>query len=342
MNGDLNTKALILIPIISILLVGCGPSLEEKQEIATVTCNFILETRNMDSAIRMKAINEARDQIGEDKFLGRDSDIKESVQFNLCEELVLNDPNYRSKLSDSRNHFEDLREKAYLSEIRLAEKKSREAKERQQKWEEEQRKKEEKERIRKEIKKNEATSKFNDGVEEYFLKYPPKPKLNSWWVVINEHQSQISLRLFCSSLAGFDYKITIEYSNNLGSVSTYNRNSSIPCARAEEVARHNNIEVGYYWDEMVGGYVDVGKELSDKLWEIRQLPEEDQKNGLKSIIKNITLELTGTTSNTGIFYDWIPPNDRRMVQESTYMPEDEWIEDLKFTTRYEFQLYPDE
>ena len=90
--------------IISVLIVltGCGPSIEEKQEIALVTCNFMSETRNMDSAIRLKEMNDVRERIGESKFLGRDYQIKESIQYGVCVELVLNDPEYNQKLSEAQ------------------------------------------------------------------------------------------------------------------------------------------------------------------------------------------------------------------------------------------------
>ena len=309
-------KNIILFTPILIILVGCGPSPEEKQEIATVTCNFILETRNMDSAIRLKAINEARDQIGEDKFLGSDDDIKESVQFNLCEELVLNDPDYESIL-------------LYIDNVA-----------------------EEKKHTRMKLENVRAARRFNEGVKEYFFKYPPKPKLKNFSdgelfrLEIKENLgARIGLKLFCSSLGGFDYKITIEYINNLGYTSIYNPGNRLVRCRGkalQEVALHENINVLDRGDSREDG--NNGKELSDKIWEIRQLPEEDQKKAFKSIIKNISLELTG---NTNVFYDWIPPDDVRMVSGSTYMPMNEqgfefnkWIEDPKFTTRYEFQLYP--
>ena len=55
------------------------------------------ESRNMDGVVRIKEINTAREQIGEDRFLGSDDDIKNSVKYGLCNELVLNDPQYSEK-----------------------------------------------------------------------------------------------------------------------------------------------------------------------------------------------------------------------------------------------------
>ena len=36
------------------LLVACGPSNKDKQNVATITCNIIAETKNMDPAMKIK------------------------------------------------------------------------------------------------------------------------------------------------------------------------------------------------------------------------------------------------------------------------------------------------
>ena len=116
--------------IISVLIVltGCGPSKEEKQEIALITCNFMSETRNMDSAIRVKEMNNAREKIGEDRFLGRDNDIKESIQYGLCEELVLNDPDYKNKISKNKSIYERERRLKYEENKRFEERQKKKQK----------------------------------------------------------------------------------------------------------------------------------------------------------------------------------------------------------------------
>ncbi len=40
------------------LLASCGPSAEEKKNIAAVTCSIMGETRNMDGAIQDLVIND--------------------------------------------------------------------------------------------------------------------------------------------------------------------------------------------------------------------------------------------------------------------------------------------
>lgn len=94
-------KNTILITAIFLMLFSCGPSVKEKEEIAVLTCNIMGESRNMDAAFRIKEINSAREQIGEDRFLGTDYEISESFELGLCKELVLNDKEYKIKLEDA-------------------------------------------------------------------------------------------------------------------------------------------------------------------------------------------------------------------------------------------------
>ncbi|MDA7768950.1 hypothetical protein N8936_02540 [Porticoccaceae bacterium] len=80
-----------LLILTAILLTACGPSQKEKEEIASVTCAIMGETRNMDSAVRVAKMNDARDKIGGKPFLDGDSVIKESFEYGLCKKLVLNE-----------------------------------------------------------------------------------------------------------------------------------------------------------------------------------------------------------------------------------------------------------
>ena len=58
------------------------------------------ESRNMDASMRIKEINLARERIREDAFLEKDNSIKESFEYDLCKELVMNDPLYREKINE--------------------------------------------------------------------------------------------------------------------------------------------------------------------------------------------------------------------------------------------------
>ena len=79
----------ILIILSLVLLASCGSSQKDKN-IAAVTCSIMSETRNMDAAVRVREMNDAREKIGGEPFLGGDSAIQEAFEWGLCQELVLN------------------------------------------------------------------------------------------------------------------------------------------------------------------------------------------------------------------------------------------------------------
>ena len=70
--------SLLLLTTSSLALFGCGPSQEEIDNIATITCNIMGESRNMDAAMRIREINNAREKIGGEPYLEGDDEIKES------------------------------------------------------------------------------------------------------------------------------------------------------------------------------------------------------------------------------------------------------------------------
>ena len=73
----------------SLALASCSSSHDEERRIAAITCSIMSETRNMDAAIRVEKMNDAREQIGGEPFLKGDSVIQEAFKYGLCEELVL-------------------------------------------------------------------------------------------------------------------------------------------------------------------------------------------------------------------------------------------------------------
>ena len=79
-----------LVIFLTLTLIACGPSQDEKENIAAVTCSIMGESRNMDGAIRVREMNAAREKIGGEPFLRGDAVIKEAFEYGLCEELVLN------------------------------------------------------------------------------------------------------------------------------------------------------------------------------------------------------------------------------------------------------------
>ena len=125
------------------LLIGCGPSAEEiaeqerlaeevrvaelkrRSDLATVTCNFMGESRNMDAAMRIKEINSAREKLGEDFYLGTDAGIKESFEYGLCQELVLNESYDETlqSLKDAKREKERIAAEKLAEEKRIADSK---------------------------------------------------------------------------------------------------------------------------------------------------------------------------------------------------------------------------
>lgn len=82
------------ISLLAITLTACGPSQEEIDNAATITCNIMSESSNMDAGMRIKEVNAAREKIGASPYLGTDETIRESLDWDLCEELIKNNPNY--------------------------------------------------------------------------------------------------------------------------------------------------------------------------------------------------------------------------------------------------------
>ena len=63
----------LLVPTFLVMFVGCGPSQEQIDNIATITCNIMGESRNMDLALRIREINSVREKIGAEPFLQGDA-----------------------------------------------------------------------------------------------------------------------------------------------------------------------------------------------------------------------------------------------------------------------------
>ena len=120
----MNKSASLLI----LFLFACGPSPEKiaeqekrRSDLATVTCNLMGESKDADAAIRIKEINSAREKLGEDFYIGTDAGIRESFVYGLCKELVLNDPDYNSKLLETITAAKEAEEKARMASEKLAE-----------------------------------------------------------------------------------------------------------------------------------------------------------------------------------------------------------------------------
>ncbi len=117
----------ILIILSLVLLAACGPSQGEKEAVAAVTCSIIGETRNMDAAIRVREMNDARVKVGGEPFLGGDDAIKESLVWGLCQKLVLNESYDETLqvLKDAKREMERIAAEKRAEEKRIAREKQR-------------------------------------------------------------------------------------------------------------------------------------------------------------------------------------------------------------------------
>lgn len=74
------------------------------------------ESRNMDAAMRIKEINTAREKIKAEPYLLGDKEIKESFEYGLCINLVLNDPEYQNILFELKELERIAKEKPTFKE----------------------------------------------------------------------------------------------------------------------------------------------------------------------------------------------------------------------------------
>lgn len=104
-------RKIFFLPIL-FLLVGCGQSDEEKQNIATITCNVIAETKK-DPAMKIKEMNIARENLSAEPYLFGVDKINESLEYDLCENLVLlSEPEYEKVLLVAKEEERKARIKA--------------------------------------------------------------------------------------------------------------------------------------------------------------------------------------------------------------------------------------
>ena len=111
-------KKIIVLNIL-VLLAGCGPSQEERVNIAQNACAVMGESKKSDSLFRMQTMVDAREKSGGEGFTGGDEAIKEAFKFGICKELVLNE-SYDELLQSLKD---DIRERERIAAEKLAEEK---------------------------------------------------------------------------------------------------------------------------------------------------------------------------------------------------------------------------
>ncbi len=116
-------KTLIILSLF--LFAACGPSQEEKQNIAQNACSIMGETKKLDSLFRTQVMIDAREKIGGGAFVRGDNAIIESFEFGICKELVLNE-NYDEILQswrDTKREYERIEAEKRAEEQRIADSK---------------------------------------------------------------------------------------------------------------------------------------------------------------------------------------------------------------------------
>jgi hypothetical protein len=246
-------KNLILTTLSISLLFACGPSPEEiaeqerlveeakaaelkrRSDLATVTCNFMGESRNMDAAMRIKEINSARERLGEDLYLGTDAGIKQSFEYGLCNELVLNDPEYNAKLISIMELVAE-QERQANEKARIArEKAAEEARIAREKREEEERIAAEKKAI--EFKKNMKI--WHQNFKSILEDYPINTSLNKVLFEIGyQDRETIEYSISCKNLYGLGHDIVFVLKDGLGELRNSRNDRMGNCSKYGDSLQH--------------------------------------------------------------------------------------------------------
>ena len=99
-------KILVIVGVF--FLASCGPSQQEKQNVALNACSIMSATNASFGGLqRMQTMVDAREKLGEEAFTGGDDGIAEAFEWELCEELVLNDKNYNKTLQSLKDAYQE-------------------------------------------------------------------------------------------------------------------------------------------------------------------------------------------------------------------------------------------
>ncbi len=114
-------KKIIVLNIL-VLLAACGPSQEERVNIALNACAVMGESKKSDSLFRMQTMVDAREKLGGEGFAGGDDAILEAFEFGICSELVLNESYDELLLSlkDAKRERERIAAEKLAEEERIA------------------------------------------------------------------------------------------------------------------------------------------------------------------------------------------------------------------------------
>lgn len=274
--------------ITPLLLLSCGMSNQDKDEIATITCNIIAESKNIDAAFRIQEVNKAREILGEERFLGKDTIIKEAFFYDLCKELVLNDSRFPELLDLKRKEFEDLQDSITKNELKILERALViiDSIEKNKLDELEKRRLEQKQKIEI-IKQEKITSKneWRKSVLELLKNYSPSRVTNLKYSLGNEN---LTFDYPCSDIRGLGRRFVIKMNNGL-----------------EDIVLEDNSGFCLSNNEIINGDLWTRDHI-ESFNKVSQNP--------KSLIQSISHEFYGVFAVNGMQYD-------RRLDSKIYFPQ---------------------
>jgi len=305
--------------IISLVAItACGPSLQEKEEIAIVACNIMGESLNMNASMRLKEMNEAREKIKEQRFLEGDAKIKESFKYGICKELVMNDSDYENKLTELREPERIAKEKAEKLERLAREKRDEERRLAREKRDEERRL---------------ATIKHNEGIKKYFKKYPPSFTLID--IAFGEYNGYsdnwlgIDFKILVENACGFDVKLdilfkngkTLNYNSNRGRGLTCNKESLLDKENKNYIVNQNDFTQAYLDDWDSRDEYDKASDVIPYFGNIYRSSDniKSQYEFLLENIEGVTIVLTGDFSaGWQQSTNYLSDEDRQLLRYQNY------------------------
>lgn len=275
-----------LLLLTAILLTACSPSPEESAKIATLSCNVMGASRNMDSSLRLVEINRARDELGKSEFLQTDDAIKEAFEYGLCHSLVLDSPNYSSLLSDAK------------AERREQERLAEEAEEA---------------RYQAKVKRGkESTLKWRESVDRYFSEFATfRPKLLSTDIYTSNYDGNIEpwhVKLWIRHTCGVNTNASKTAGHHFGVDNIFEGlKVSANIHFKDGTVVSDELKTGYCPDEnkkSVQPFLKSSTSLERREWPdiVMDLAEKDKWVSLDTVIEKIDLLITDVQIHDNV--DW--------------------------------------
>lgn len=231
---------------------------------------MIGESKGIDGAFRIQLVNDAREMIGEEPFLGSDDEIIRAFRYKVCELLIQNDESYEFTLQ-KMIELERIEFLAELDREKEAQQRASAIQDSLMQLEKEKMLKIEQARLRKEQEKEVA---FNKAIDEYFLSNPTPPKLLEMTSGYSSTalSGYLSISYSCGQVSSFSHYLEIELSNPAYVIKAYNRMGMCYDDKASMTLDSEDIDFDY----LISVY--------------------EKRKKLDEMVKSVTLRLTGRVS----------------------------------------------